>query len=688
MTDAVASPAAPVDAASEAGLDCGVASVAPLSALGVLAESPSITAALELVRAELAMDVAYVTRIDGGDLIVERLCGDGAAFGIDGGVTVPRDQTYCQQMLDGRLPKVIPDTGAEPRARGLSDAPKATPGAYAGVPLTLADGRQYGALCAVNRQPVALDDRAVHLLTVLARLIADQLERETAARQLSRFAAMVSEAADGITGVSTEGVVMSWNPACERIYGYTAERAVGRNVVDLIALPGEEHALRQTMAAVAGGERIEAWTHHRRADGSTVDISVTLAPIRLEDGEVSFISAIIRDISAQVRRASFHALESAFVTVLADAQSASEAAAGAVRVLGRGLHCDFVRLWELDGDGSGLRCTARWIKDGSPLTEIAQNVRAGDDPGGFGLADGVLQTGERMWIADLRKTAVTPDELAAADAGLRTAVAVPLMAGGTVAGVIEFCSCLQWNDSDTLPHAGQAVLDRLVYSIGWQRAQEAVRAGRDALEVRVRDRTDELQQALRELDAAQRETVHRLSRAVEFRDEDTGEHIARISVLSGEIARRAGLDEQTTAMIERASPLHDVGKVAIPDSVLLKPGPLTHEERAVIETHAEIGYELLNGSHSALLAFAAEIARTHHERYDGRGYPRGLIGEEIPIAGRIVAIADVYDALTSDRVYRPAMTIEGALAILEEGRGTQFDSVLLDHFLSTRANAT
>ncbi len=173
---------------------------------------------------------------------------------------------------------------------------------------------------------------------------------------------------------------------------------------------------------------------------------------------------------------------------------------------------------------------------------------------------------------------------------------------------------------------------------------------------------------------------------VEFRDQDTGAHIGRISSFAARIARRAGLHAERCELIERASPLHDVGMVAIP-SVLLKPGALTPAERAVIETHAEIGHRLLDGSDSPVLQTAAIIALTHHERYDGSGYPHRLAGERIPVEGRIVAIADVFDALTSDRVYRPAITVDQAVAILRDGRGTHFDPVLLDHFLGDLAAA-
>jgi PAS domain S-box-containing protein len=226
------------------------------------------------------------------------------------------------------------------------------------------------------------------------------------------------------------------------------------------------------------------------------------------------------------------------------------------------------------------------------------------------------------------------------------------------------------------------LVGRLADALGRHRAQKALRGANHALEIRVRDRTADLRRAVAELDAAQVETVRRLSRAVEFRDEDTGAHIARISAFAARTAQQAGLDAEQIGLIERASPLHDVGKVAIPDSVLLKPGPLTPAERAVIETHAEIGHRLLDGSDSAVLQLAAIIALTHHEHHDGGGYPQGLAGENIPIEGRIVAIADVFDALTSDRVYRPAMTVEQALAILQAGRSTHFDPVLLDHFLA------
>ena len=206
-------------------------------------------------------------------------------------------------------------------------------------------------------------------------------------------------------------------------------------------------------------------------------------------------------------------------------------------------------------------------------------------------------------------------------------------------------------------------------------------AGRDRLAREIDDRQHELWHALSELEVAQAETVRRLSMAVEFRDEDTGAHIERIGRLSAQLAEELGLDPAYCNRLSYASPLHDVGKVAIPDAILLKPGPLTPSERAIVETHAEEGHRLLSRSSSSILDLAASIALSHHEKWDGSGYPRGLAGEEIPVEGRIVAVTDVFDALTSDRVYRKAYGKDEAIAMMKSQRGRHFDPILLDAFM-------
>jgi HD-GYP domain-containing protein (c-di-GMP phosphodiesterase class II) len=181
---------------------------------------------------------------------------------------------------------------------------------------------------------------------------------------------------------------------------------------------------------------------------------------------------------------------------------------------------------------------------------------------------------------------------------------------------------------------------------------------------------------------SQEEVVHRLARVVEFRDNDTGGHVDRMSRYSGLVAEALGCNRDQCRELELAAALHDVGKVAVPDAILLKPGRLTAEERQVMERHCRAGFDMLAGSGSALLDLAATIALTHHERYDGNGYPAGLRGDDIPLPARIVSVADVFDALTSARVYKQAMSIADALEIIRDGRGTQFDAHVVDAFIS------
>lgn len=180
------------------------------------------------------------------------------------------------------------------------------------------------------------------------------------------------------------------------------------------------------------------------------------------------------------------------------------------------------------------------------------------------------------------------------------------------------------------------------------------------------------------VDAFQSDTLRRLVRLAEFRDDDTGHHMQRMSRYCELLALQIGLPPERCATLRVASELHDVGKVAIPDRILLKPGKLTQEEFEVMKTHAEIGHRLFVDAESELLQLAGLIALTHHEHWDGRGYPRGLAGQEIPLEGRIAAVADVFDALTSDRVYRPAFPVGLAVDMMEAERATHFDPVLLD----------
>jgi putative two-component system response regulator len=185
-----------------------------------------------------------------------------------------------------------------------------------------------------------------------------------------------------------------------------------------------------------------------------------------------------------------------------------------------------------------------------------------------------------------------------------------------------------------------------------------------------------------ELRETQLEMLSRLGRAVESRDADTGAHLDRMSTLSHRLALAVGMPPAEAELMRHASLLHDVGKVGIPDRILNKPGRLDDTERELMQTHAAIGGKILAGSRSALVQLAASIARSHHERWDGTGYPDGLRGEEIPLSARICALCDVFDALLSPRTYKPAWPLEDALAEIAAQRGRQFDPALTDVFLT------
>ena len=205
----------------------------------------------------------------------------------------------------------------------------------------------------------------------------------------------------------------------------------------------------------------------------------------------------------------------------------------------------------------------------------------------------------------------------------------------------------------------------------------ALRLDRDThnREIETRERT-----RMAELEAARLEVVERLARAGEFRDDETGEHTRRVGTTSALLASAAGMDPATARAIGLAAPLHDIGKIAIPDAILLRRQRLRPEEILVMQQHTVIGARMLDGSTSRLLNLARDIALTHHERWDGAGYPAKLSGEDIPVAGRIVALADVFDALTHRRPYKDAWSIEAAVDEITLQSGTQFEPAIVDAF--------
>jgi len=203
-----------------------------------------------------------------------------------------------------------------------------------------------------------------------------------------------------------------------------------------------------------------------------------------------------------------------------------------------------------------------------------------------------------------------------------------------------------------------------------------------SLELRVTERTRAVVRRTEELEEARIEILERLARAAEFRDDDTGQHTQRVGQLAALLAEALSLSPDAIELIRRAAPLHDLGKIGVPDTILLKQGRLTPAEYEVMKRHTVIGGQILSGSTVPLLTVGREIAISHHERWDGEGYPFGEKGDQIPVSGRIVAVADVFDALTHGRPYKPAWSVEEASAEIARERGRQFDPDVVAAFLA------
>lgn len=238
------------------------------------------------------------------------------------------------------------------------------------------------------------------------------------------------------------------------------------------------------------------------------------------------------------------------------------------------------------------------------------------------------------------------------------------------------------DDFITKPVNRSELIARLRSSLKIKAYHDGLLRYQDELEQKVESRTRELQQSFEKIKEASLETIYRLTRAAEYRDEDTGDHIQRMSLMSAAIARAMGWSEKVIERLLYAAPMHDIGKIGIPDSILVKPGKLDAEEWKIMKTHTTIGAKILEGSSFGFLRLGKMIALTHHEKWDGSGYPYGLAGKKIPLIGRIVAVADVFDALTTKRPYKEAFPQEKALAIVKEGRGNHFDPDVVDVFFS------
>lgn len=230
------------------------------------------------------------------------------------------------------------------------------------------------------------------------------------------------------------------------------------------------------------------------------------------------------------------------------------------------------------------------------------------------------------------------------------------------------------------PIQESAVVAGLMKSIHKRNLERQIEGYRQHLEEMVEDRTNQLSEALRQIERSYEDTLQALGAAIDLRDSETAGHSRRVCVFSVEIARAMGCSQKFLSNLSKGAYLHDIGKLGIPDGILLKPGSLTSDERELMQRHAQIGFNLVKNIEC--VADAAEIVLMHHERYDGSGYPNGLRGEEIPLSARIFSVADTLDAITSDRPYRRASSFPSARAIILGCSGSQFDPQVVTSFLN------
>lgn len=229
-------------------------------------------------------------------------------------------------------------------------------------------------------------------------------------------------------------------------------------------------------------------------------------------------------------------------------------------------------------------------------------------------------------------------------------------------------------DYVTKPFDAKELLSRVRNLLEVHMANKYMKYQNEILEQKVQQRTHEIHDT-------RLQVVRRLGRAAEYRDEETGLHIIRMSKMAVIIGKAAGMDDEQCDLLLNAAPMHDIGKIGIPDQILLKPGKFEPEEWDIMKTHSQIGADILAGDDSELMSMAHDIAISHHEKWNGKGYPNGLVGEAIPLVGRVTALADVFDALTSKRPYKVAWTIEKSVDLIKEERGEHFDPRLVDIFI-------
>jgi putative two-component system response regulator len=434
--------------------------------------------------------------------------------------------------------------------------------------------------------------------------------------------ALFEFATDAVVCVSTEGVIESWNDGAQRLFGYPREEALGCDVT-MLCSPEQVAEVKDRVARVCAGEAVEDLAIERVAkDGSVVRARLSAFPLLDADGQLAGGIGLLHDASSHKIEEELHASEERYRSVIEALN-------------------DGVLIQTEDGRAVAFNNSAQQIL-GLTAQELSEASTA--RPAVF-----LIHEDGSTFHADELPTMVT----------IRSGEPQ----SGVVMGVKRPDGETRWISVNSAP----------LYRAGQAKPYAAVGSFTDVTSQR---------ETLDALRAARLADLTRLALVSEYRDDETNRHNERVALTAELLALELGLERSFTWELRRAAPLHDVGKVGISDNILLKAGRLTEEEFEVMKTHTTIGGRILAESDFRIMQLGMEIAMTHHERWDGTGYPAGLRGDEIPISGRIVAVADAFDAMTHPRPYKDSVSITDAVAELQRCSGTQFDPGVLEAFMT------
>ncbi len=479
---------------------------------------------------------------------------------------------------------------------------------------------------------------------VLLSIVRDLTERRQAQAEIERLRAALEATAQAIVITDMNGVIEWVNPAFASLTGYSATEAIGQSTRILRSGQHDRDFYARLWRQILSGQTWRGEIINRRKDGTLYTEEMTITPVQLNGGVISHFIAVKQDITERVQRERQQAFLNELSEAMRAARNRAELAWIIMRQIAAVVPAQALVLWQETAHGWQIEYACGEMTRFDWLSRRVPEV----------IAHAVSLPWWHETVTcgnnDQAELIIVPARCADCEPG-------------------HACGAIVIVNAVPLP---PSVIDLLVAAA--DRVGNALH--RAAL-------FEQIQQANAELRAAYDATIEGWARALDLRDHETEGHSRRVTELTVRIAQHMGFNDDELAHIRRGALLHDIGKIGIPDSILNKPGPLNDEEWAIMRMHPTLAYDLLHPI--AFLAPAIDIPWCHHEKWDGTGYPRGLRGEQIPLAARIFAVVDVYDALTSARPYRPAWSSERALNYIREQAGRQFDPKVVEVFMAVMA---